>query len=263
MPIDDRRAIALSVHALNHHYGAKHALKDLSFQVDEGRFCVLLGLNGAGKTTLFSLLTRLYNHRSGQIHICGFDANGRPSEVLRRLGVVFQSRTLDLDLSVRQNLLYHASLQGIGRSEARARIVELLTAVDLAGRESDKVRSLSGGQMRRVEIARALMHRPKLLLLDEATVGLDVQSRASILKIIRGLVEEDGLSVLWATHLIDEVDRSDALLVLHQGALLAEGLVSDILAQTDTDSVEAAFNGLISRGDFKEVERRAHEHRSI
>jgi ABC-2 type transport system ATP-binding protein len=244
----DGGVAALDVSGVSHSYGSKRALNDVSFSIAPASFTVLLGLNGAGKTTLFSLITRLYNTRSGSIRIFGFDVARASGEALRRLGIVFQARTLDLDLSVRQNLTYHAALHGIGRADARKRIAELLETVDLSDRLQDKARSLSGGQMRRVEIARALLHRPSLLLLDEATVGLDIQSRATILKTIRRLVETEGIGVLWATHLIDEVEDGDDVVVLRQGNLVAKGSVRDVVRSTGKSSIRAAFSELSGIG---------------
>jgi ABC-2 type transport system ATP-binding protein len=157
---------------------------------------------------------------------------------------VFQARTLDLDLSVYQNLSYHASLHGIGKADARARVDALLEAVEMTGRLHDKVGSLSGGQMRRIEIARALLHRPPLLLLDEATVGLDVSSRAGILANIRRLVASEGISVFWATHLIDEVEDSDEVVVLHQGKLVASGKVGEVVSATGEENLARAFGSV-------------------
>jgi len=179
---------ALRVDGLSHFYGARKALDDVSFAVRPASFVALLGLNGAGKSTLFSLVTRLYAIRGGQIRIFGHDVDRRPGDALRLVGVVFQPRTLDLDLSVTQNLTYHAALHGIGARAARIRAGEVLTRIALSDRANDKVRDLSGGQMRRVEIARALLHRPRLLILDEATVGLDIKARADILRHVRMLV---------------------------------------------------------------------------
>lgn len=232
---------ALSIESVSHHYGARRALDNVSLDVAPGAFTALLGLNGAGKSTLVSLVTRLFGVQHGRIRIFGHDIGREPGEALRRMGVVFQPRTLDLDLSVMQNLLYHAALHGIGRRDARTRAVEVLAQVALSDRTASRVRDLSGGQMRRLEIARALLHRPQLLLLDEPTVGLDVRSRAEMLAHIRALVREQGIGVLYATHLFDEIAEGDHLVVLHQGRVLARGTLADILAQTGTRDLHAAF----------------------
>jgi ABC-2 type transport system ATP-binding protein len=232
---------ALSVHSVSHSYGARRALIEVSFDVSPASFTALLGLNGAGKSTLFSLITRLFGVQAGTIGVFGHDTGQAPSEALRLMGVVFQPRTLDLDLSVMQNLLYHAALHGIARGDARSRGNEVLARIGLADRAGSKVRDLSGGQMRRLEIARALLHRPRLLLLDEATVGLDVKARADILNHVRQLVTEQGIGVLWATHLFDEVIPSDNLVVLHQGRVLACGEVAQVLKDAGSQDVNSAF----------------------
>ncbi|MFN7024821.1 MAG: ATP-binding cassette domain-containing protein [Pseudorhizobium sp.] len=235
---------ALDVSAVSHAYGRKEVLSEVSFTIAQGRFTVLLGLNGAGKTTLFSLICHLFDVRQGAIHIFGHDIVRQSRQALRQLGIVFQARTLDLDLSIYQNLAYHASLHGIGRTAAKERIKLLLAQIGMSERLHDKVRALSGGQMRRIEIVRALLHRPPLLLLDEATVGLDIQSRAEILATIRSLVVEERISVLWATHLIDEVDADDHVVLLHQGRVLADARVSDVVAATGTEDISQAFGAL-------------------
>jgi ABC-2 type transport system ATP-binding protein len=232
---------ALAINGVSHRYGARKALDDVGFTVESGRFTALLGLNGAGKSTLFSLITRLFGVQAGHISIFGHDIGRDPGEALRRMGVVFQPRTLDLDLSVTQNLQYHAALHGIDRREARLRAGEVLSRIGLADRAGSKVRDLSGGQMRRLEIARALLHRPHLLLLDEATVGLDVKARADILGHVRALVTEQGIGVLWATHLFDEIIPDDDLVVLHQGRVLARGDVARIVAGTKARDLHSAF----------------------
>ena len=240
----DSDAPALAVRSLGHAYGTRRALDGVSFEVPAGRFTVLLGLNGAGKSTLFALVTRLFDAREGAIEVFGYDISGAPGEALRRLGVVFQSRTLDLDLSVMQNLTYHAALHGISGHDGRRRAIELLEWFDLSGRRKDKVRSLSGGQMRRVEIARALLHRPKLLLLDEATVGLDIRSRADIIGHVRRSVAEEGIGVLWATHLIEEVTLQDFIVVLHEGRVLAEGPAGEVVSANGGQDIRSAFANL-------------------
>jgi ABC-2 type transport system ATP-binding protein len=235
---------ALDVSGVSHSYGAKRALTEVTFSIAPASFTVLLGLNGAGKTTLFSLISNLYETRQGSISVFGYDLSKNPGEALRRLGIVFQARTLDLDLTVAQNLSYHASLHGIGSAEALHRIEALLNSVGMAAKLHDKARSLSGGQMRRVEIARALLHRPPLLLLDEPTVGLDIQSRTGILSTIRELVRSEGIGVFWATHLLDEVDEEDHVVALHEGKLVAKGSVANILSATGTPDIRSAFSQL-------------------
>jgi ABC-2 type transport system ATP-binding protein len=236
---------ALSVEGLSHAYGARRALQDVTFAIQPATFTVLLGLNGAGKSTLFSLVTRLFGTQRGSVHIFGHDVARDPGEALRLLGVVFQPRTLDLDLSVKQNLMYHAALHGIGARDARARADKVLGRIGLADRAGDKVRDLSGGQMRRIEIARALLHEPRLLLLDEPTVGLDIKSRADMLDHVRRLVAEERVTALWATHLIDEVAQGDDVIVLHQGRLLAHGAVPTVVADQNAPDIRAAFTTLI------------------
>ena len=235
---------ALEVQGVSHAYGARMALDNVSLTVPQARFTVLLGLNGAGKTTLFSLITRLFHTRQGSIRVLGHRVDQAPGEALRQLGVVFQARTLDLDLSVRENLLYHAALHGIGGRAARRQADAALQEVELAGRAGDPARRLSGGQMRRVEIARALMHRPRLLVLDEPTVGLDVAARAAILRHVRGLVRERGVAVLWATHLLDEIAADDLIVVLHKGRVLAAGETGDVVAQSGAAGIHDAFSRL-------------------
>ncbi len=239
---------ALSVEGVSHAYGARQALAEVTFSIEPATFAVLLGLNGAGKSTLFSLITRLYGTQRGAIRIFGHDVGRESGQALRLVGVVFQSRTLDLDLSVTQNLMYHAALHGIGRREARRRAQELLERIELKDRAKDKVRNLSGGQARRVEIARALLHRPRLLVLDEPTVGLDVRSRADMLGHVRELVSDSGVCVLWATHLIDEVADGDEVIVLHNGRVLARGPVERVVAEAGAQDIRGAFARLTRIG---------------
>ncbi|MEA2767691.1 MAG: type transport system ATP-binding protein, partial [Acetobacteraceae bacterium] len=227
----------------------RKALDDVTLTVEQGQFTALLGLNGAGKTTLLSLVTRLFDTRTGSISVLGNRIDRDPGAALRQLGVVFQARTLDLDLSVKDNLLFHAALHGIGGREARQRMLQVLEDVSLANRKGDKARLLSGGQMRRVEIARALLHRPRLLVLDEPTVGLDVESKLAIVTHVRTLVRQHGVAVLWTTHLLDEIEPSDNVVILHQGKRMAAGLLSDVVAQTGANSLRGAFASLTGSRD--------------
>jgi len=243
---------ALVVRNVSHSFGDKKVLNDVSLTVEQGQFVVLLGLNGAGKSTLFSLVTRLYDNVTGEIFIHGFDVRRRPSQALQRLGVVFQSRTLDSDLSLVQNLKYHAALHGFSGREASERAQAALAIVGLSDRAGDKVRALSGGQARRVEIARSLMHKPDMLLLDEPTVGLDIGSRESVVRIVRDLVSKQGLGVLWATHLMDEVKVTDHVVILHKGRVLYNGRVPELLSSTGTKLVSEAFRTLTGGSDAQE-----------
>ncbi len=217
----DSVAEALKVEGVSHAFGSTRALDQVSLQVPRGGFVALLGINGAGKTTLFSLVTRLYDNVSGSIEVCGFDVRRKPGPALARLGVVFQSRALDADLTIRQNMAYHAALQGMPRRLARERAAALVADVGLSEKLDSRVSTLSGGQVRRAEIARSLMHRPTLLLLDEPTVGLDVKSRREVVSLVRRLVKSEGVAALWATHLFDEVEDEDAIVVLHKGQVVA------------------------------------------
>jgi ABC-2 type transport system ATP-binding protein len=239
---------ALAVNGVSHAYGSRKALDDVSLTVPQSRFTALLGLNGAGKTTLFSLITRLYDTRVGSIDVLGHRVSREPGEALRRLGVVFQARTLDLDLSVMDNLLYHAALHGIGGREARRRAEAALRDIELSDRGRDAARKLSGGQMRRVEIARALLHEPRVLVLDEATVGLDVNSKSLIVRHVRSLVRERGVAVLWATHLLDEVAPDDEVVVLHRGRVVASGDVGNVIDAAGCNDMRSAFIALTGSG---------------
>ncbi|HXW26860.1 MAG TPA: ABC transporter ATP-binding protein [Xanthobacteraceae bacterium] len=234
---------ALAVSGLSHFYGRRKALDDVTFAIAPATFTVLLGLNGAGKSTLFSLVTRLFATRQGSIRIFGHDIGQAPGEALRVLGVVFQPRTLDLDLSVMQNLMFYASLHGIRAREARVRAQAVLATIELSARAGDKVRDLSGGQVRRVEIARALLHRPRLLVLDEPTVGLDIKARAAILEHVRALAAA-GTCVLWATHLVDEIADGDDVAILHAGRILAHGPVARVVGEAGAPNIHAAFTRL-------------------
>lgn len=220
------------------------ALTEVSFRTRPGRVTVLLGPNGAGKTTLVQCLCGLLRAHAGAVRVLGHDLRGARTTALQRLGIVLQEPTLDLDLTVQQNLIYFAALHGYGPAWAKRRGARLLAQfglTDLAGR---KVRGLSGGQRRRAELVRALLNDPPFLLLDEPTVGLDIPSRNALVAEVHRLAVDAGTSVLWATHLIDEVWREDDLVVLSGGRIAAAGSLADVLAQSGTDDIGAAFDRL-------------------
>lgn len=238
------KQLALDIKNVSHNYGQRQALSNVSLSIQQGQFCGLLGLNGAGKTTLFSLITRLFDNASGHVLVMGHDVRRFPKRAMEQLGVVFQSRTLDPELSVLQNMTYHASLHGLPRRFARERAMRELDRVSLSDRVHEKVRSLSGGQTRRIEIARALLHQPDLLLLDEPTVGLDVGARRDIISHVRRLVDEDSLAVLWATHLVEEIIDHDQVVILQEGKVLASGQSCELVTENGADDLKSAFNTL-------------------
>ncbi|KEF30672.1 ABC transporter, ATP-binding protein [Marinobacter nitratireducens] len=240
--------MTIEARSLSFRYGDKPVLREVSFALTSGRFHALLGPNGAGKSTLFGLLTRLLALQQGDILLAGQSLKKQPAEAMRQIGVVFQQNALDLDLTVRQNLQYHAALHGLSRKEARLRGDQELERFNLLDRANDAVRQLNGGHRRRVEIARALLHKPSLLLLDEPTVGLDVASRKALNAYVRTLCEEDGLTVLWATHLIEEVRNDDRVLILHQGQLLADGDGHEICEAEGTQDLAETFHSLTGAG---------------
>jgi ABC-2 type transport system ATP-binding protein len=235
---------ALAVEGLSFSYGGKKALDQVGFVILPGECTLLLGPNGAGKSTLFALITRLYDARSGRIELCGFDIKKQTGKALARLGVVFQQSTLDMDLTVMQNLGYHAALHGMGHKLAKQRIQQELERLNMYGRRFEKIRQLNGGHRRRVEIARALLHKPSLLLLDEPTVGLDVPSRQDIVEYVHRLAKDENIAVLWASHLIDEIYPDDRLIILHKGKIMATGSVDNVLHQTGAATIKDAFCAL-------------------
>ncbi len=222
--------VLLHAEGLEKRYGSKPALKGVDIALRAGEFVALLGPNGAGKSTLLQLLTGLFTPDAGRISVLGHDMAQHPSRALAGLGVVFQQSALDLDLSVRANLHFHTDLHGLPRTVADARIDEGLTRMGLHAVARAPVRSLSGGNRRKVELARALLHGPRVLLMDEATVGLDPASREQMLATVIDLCTHQGLAVLWATHLIEEARLAQRLVLLHQGTVRFDGRTADFTA---------------------------------
>jgi len=243
--------VLLSVRGVSKSYGARPALKGVDLEVRAGEFVALLGPNGAGKSTLFQLLTGLFNADAGEVRVCGQDMRVAPVRALGRIGVVFQQMTLDMDLSVEANLVFHARLHGIGGAQAKARIADALARLGLAERRGDRVRELSGGNRRKVELARALVHQPSVLLMDEATVGLDPASRRHLLDEVLGL-RASGVGVLWASHLVDEAEAADRVLVLHKGELLAQGTPAELVAASGCATLAEAFLKMTRSGQAVE-----------
>jgi ABC-2 type transport system ATP-binding protein len=225
-------------------YGKKMVLNNISFKIRKGTFTVLLGLNGAGKSTIFSLITRLQNLQTGEIEINDYPIKNY-SKALKDIGIVFQEPTLDLDLTVKQNLHYYGSLKGLTFKETLISIEDEIKKLELEDVLNTTVRNLNGGHRRRVEILRALINKPKLLLLDEPTVGLDLKSRFDILNYVRDLVKRENLSILWITHLFDEVNEDDDISIIKAGKIMDEGIVKDIVTKYEKDNLVDTFNFLV------------------
>ncbi len=231
----------LNIDHLSKRYGERAALQSLSLSLAPGCFAALLGPNGAGKSTLFQVLTGLFSADEGDVQVDGHSLRHAAVAALRHIGVVFQSMSLDLDLSVERNLRFHADLHGLPRSVATERIAAGCAAAGLSDDLGRLVRELSGGNRRKVELVRALLHRPGLLLMDEPTVGLDPKSRRDLRKALHDDVRQRGSSVLWATHLVEEAEAADRVLVLHKGQLLADGTPAEVTAALGGGSLEEAF----------------------
>jgi ABC-2 type transport system ATP-binding protein len=235
----------IAITGLSHHYGNALALNNIELTLQDG-FTLLLGPNGAGKSTLFGLLTGLQKIDCGDIRFNDHTLRQARAKIMARVGVVFQQSTLDIDLTVKQNLSYFASLHGITYEEGLSRIDSLLHKLDLSGRLNSKIRHLNGGHRRRVELARSLIHRPSILLLDEPTVGLDVASRQLILSVVKELAEQASVTVLWATHLFDEVQLDDSLVVLSKGNIIAHDKCSNLLTRYQKDDVNELWQHLMA-----------------
>lgn len=213
----------IEIQHLEKFFGDVHAVQDLSFSVREGELFAFLGVNGAGKSTTINILCGQLAKDGGSVAICGRDLDADPDAVKRSLGVVFQSSALDKDLSVRENLLSRAALYGIRGAEARRRIAELAERLEFADYLNRPLSKLSGGQRRRIDIARALLHRPGILILDEPTTGLDPQTRMVLWQFIAELRRTEGMTVFLTTHYMEEAADADYVVILDHGKISAEG----------------------------------------
>lgn len=235
--------IALEFKNVNFSYDKKEVLKNISFCINEGSFFVLLGLNGAGKSTIFSLATRLLKLQKGEVFVNNYSIKDY-SNALKDIGIVFQEPTLDLDLTVKQNLYYYGALKGINFKDTMNSIQDEIIKLGLEDSLDTQVRNLNGGHRRRVEIVRALINKPKLLLLDEATVGLDLKSRFDILDYVKELVKTKNISVLWITHLFDEVNENDDISIIKNAEIIESGLAKDIVKKHNKENLVDTFTSL-------------------
>lgn len=228
--------MSITISDVSYKFKNKPALIDINVTLSAG-FNVLLGPNGAGKSTLLSLLTAQRTLQHGSITFDESNIGTESRSIMAKLGVVFQQTTLDLDLTVLQNLTYFGALHGLSAQTVLTRITPVLTQLALLERLHDRVRALNEGHRRRVEIARCMIHQPQYLLLDEATVGLDVDSRKLILEHIRALAAAEHITVLWTTHLMDEVAENDPVFILNQGRLIEQGICHELLVRYQQSSV--------------------------
>ncbi len=231
----------LSLFGVSKSYGSLKALDAVDLEVASGEFVGLLGPNGAGKSTLFQILSGLFVADAGEVRALGYDLRRQPVKALAKIGTVFQQPTLDLDLSARANLRFGALLHGMPARRRLDRIEAEIHRLGLGEQADIPVRNLSGGNRRRVELARALVHEPQVLLMDEATVGLDPASRRGLLEDVRALCAERGVGVLWATHLVDEVERAHKVVILHRGRVLIEGPPRRIANHAGAANIDEAF----------------------
>ncbi len=222
-------------------FGARRAVDGVSFSVAPGEFVALLGPNGAGKSTLFQILSGLFVADAGHANVVGHDISLAPIRALKELSIVFQQPALDLDLTVTANMQFQCDLHGIPRTEAKRRIAHWQQRFGLTERANDACRQLSGGIRRKVELARALLSEPQLLLMDEATVGIDPASRAAILADVKALCRERAMGVLWATHLVDEAEAADRIVVMAAGKVRFEGTAVALMKLNGHASLIDAF----------------------
>ena len=235
---------AVRVDHVSHHYGTRKALDNVSFEVRRGEIFGLLGPNGGGKTTLFKILSTALTPSDGTATIMGFDIRTQANDVRQRIGIVFQNPSLDKKLTVLENLRYHGQLYGLRGRDLTDRVNEMMDRLMIADRAGNLVETLSGGLARRVELAKGLLHRPEVLILDEPSVGLDPGARRDLWLYLQKLREKEGVTILVTTHLVDEGDRSDHVLILNLGQVVAFGtpeslkreIGGDVIAITTKDA---------------------------
>ncbi|MFJ8109920.1 ATP-binding cassette domain-containing protein [Streptomyces sp. NPDC096132] len=228
---------AVKAEGLYAYYGTTPAVNGLELTVPDGVTYGFLGPNGAGKTTTISMLTTLLRPTAGRAEVAGFDVTTRPAEVRRRIGIVFQESTLDLELTATENLRFQADLCGLPRHEARTAIAAMLDMMELSERSRIPVRQFSTGLRRRLEIARGLLGAPRVLFLDEPTTGLDAQTRAAVWEHLDRLRQERGITVFFTTHQLDEAEHCDRIAIVDRGKVITEGTPAELKSVIGSDLV--------------------------
>lgn len=234
----------LAIEGVTKSYGALEALRGVDLRIGTGELVGLLGPNGAGKSTLFQICCGLFAADDGKVELFGKSYRDDPGAILSQLAVVFQSRSLDLDVSVKANLKFHGGMFGLFGRTLKQRVEEVAGLMDIGDLMDRQVRKLSGGNQRRVEIARALLSQPRLLLLDEPSAGLDATARLALVRNLRNIVATRGMSILWATHLVDEVAEADRIVLLMRGKVTCEGTPEALIAQSGAGDLTGAYVAL-------------------
>lgn len=240
----DPQSAILNIQAVTKSYGGNPALNGVDLQIGPGELVGLLGPNGAGKSTLFQICSGLFAADSGTVELFGMTYRQDPSAILSQLGVVFQSRSLDLDMTVKANLKFHGGMFGYFGRSLRQKIQRVADLMDIGDMLDRPVRTLSGGNQRRIEIARALLSGPRLLLLDEPSAGLDATARLALVRNMRQIVRTQGMSILWATHLVDEVAEADRIVVLVAGKVTTSGTPQALIAASGAEDLTGAYIAL-------------------
>ncbi len=232
----------IEVNNLTKKFGDLTAVDSISFEVKKGEVFAFLGPNGAGKSTTIKMLTTLLEPTSGEVKVAGFDVGKQESEVRHSFGIVFQDPSLDEDLTAYENMDLHGVLYGLNRKERKERVEGLMKFVELWDRQKDLVKRFSGGMKRRLEIARGLLHHPKILFLDEPTLGLDPQTRNHIWNYVKDMNQQEQMTIFFTTHYMEEAQRiAGRVAVIDHGKIIAQGSPTELLAQTSTQSLEDAF----------------------
>lgn len=243
------------------------AVNDISFTVKKGSVVAFLGPNGAGKTTTIKMLTTLLKPSSGTLHLAGYDSVSQQNKVRESFGIVFQDQSLDDELTARENMEFHGVLYGVPKKLRRERIHELLCFTELCDRQDDLVKNFSGGMKRRLEIARGLLHHPKILFLDEPTIGLDPQTRNHIWSYIKNLNEKENITVFFTTHQIEEAEKvAQEVIIIDHGRVVAQGTPEELRKASDATSLEDAFITLTGKAIRDEEQTAAghmREHRKM